>query len=781
MRLNEINWANQLPYDRGDEDAEFVREFVAQFKLSALSGDLPALSAMVVQLDRQVNEDTITPSDMSLDWRKLYDLMCSLLRPKIWQDGPIQQRFFPASVAMDVFAELLPQIQFNSLDWQIPTIQMLNLFVPTARAPKGTTPTSSGPASTDPKRWLPTVFSLWSFNLRVSGYDGFFMRLVTTLVVEQRGQLRLTNEQIRFAFASGLHCFSLPVAGAAVQLWRHVSNTLTDTSPLYRMPPGGVLPLREERAQMFARMIVYTLRDDEPGGTLDLFGQLVQMIEPFFHPSNNGSWSSILARFLRHLARELLQRTRNEAFDGWGAPADTHLARHIRRRFVVLVRALAMLLLFSKSEDIVSMSHSTLKHLAELEPDLIFRPLLDTLYTAIDSVTETHRMISAMRALGKLATTLSNFAHYPEGAQHVAPLLTLTLPGIDVNDPVKSCSALSFVSNLCYNGVVFEELAAPGDMPGLQQPPSPSSTAIGEEQDVDEPPEVDMAQIEWLTRASTAQFEAWIDQYLRRVFALVDNLSSSLETSNASSTEVGLGNLAAHTTNMVLHQCSERYHPMVTRLITRFATSITSLSAVGSVRKVVSAFATAIPGPALASLLPLCCERIAEEIENGVGLAPSLSRVAQSHAETTLIWFVSLLVALVEGQDGRQILRYQDQLLATMDLLLGQCLSRHVYDMASSLLYHVLSCLTRTSPLHGRSVPASQWANPEFRENHFRYWGQHPDVASPEFTIEWHVPSAAEVEFAQKILRQIVQPRVSELDEFIDALAGGREPTDREN
>ncbi|KAJ2759132.1 Proteasome activator BLM10, partial [Coemansia nantahalensis] len=290
-----------------------------------------------------------------------------------------------------------------------------------------------------------------------------------------------------------------------------------------------------------------------------------------------------------------------------------------------------------------------------------------------------------------------------------------------------------------------------------------------------------MAQIEWLTRASTAQFEAWIDQYLRRVFALVDNLSSSLETSNASSTEVGLGNLAAHTTNMVLHQCSERYHPMVTRLITRFATSITSLSAVGSVRKVVSAFATAIPGPALASLLPLCCERIAEEIENGVGLAPSLSRVAQSHAETTLIWFVSLLVALVEGQDGRQILRYQDQLLATMDLLLGQCLSRHVYDMASSLLYHVLSCLTRTSPLHGRSVPASQWANPEFRENHFRYWGQHPDVASPEFTIEWHVPSAAEVEFAQRILRQIVQPRVSELDEFIDALAGGREPTDREN
>ncbi|KAJ2824625.1 Proteasome activator BLM10, partial [Coemansia erecta] len=680
---------------------------------------------------------------------------------------------------MDVFQELLPQIQFNSMDWQIVTVQLLVLFVPTARPPKGVDLVPGGPQSTDPKRWLPTIFSLWSFNLRTSVFDPYLMNLVTTLVLEQRGQLKLTNEQLRFVFASGLHFFNLPVSRGAVVLPRSMSTSLRDTSGIYRMPAGGGLPLKEERAHTFARFIVYTMHDESDGGTLGLFEQLVQMIEPFYHPSNNGSWSGMLARFLRHLAKELLQRCRAEAADDCEVPEDARLSRRIRRRFVVSVRTLAMLLLFSKGEDSVSMSHSTLKHLAELEPDLIFRPLLDTLYTAIDAITETHRMISAMRALAKLATTLSNFAHYPEGAQHVAPLLTLTLPGIDVNDPTKSYFALSFIYNLCHNGVVFDELLAPGDMPGVRSMSKDSEV----EPDTSEPPELDMEQIEWATRASTAQFEAWIDQYLRRVFALMDNLSSSLDTNNntSSSTDIKLESMAAHATELVLLQCGSRYHPMISRLITGFATSITSLSAVDGMCKIVNAFAGALPELALANLVPLCCEHIAEEIENGVGLTPSLSRYTRTHSETTLIWFASMLAALTEGQDGRQLLKYKDQIMRAVQLLSGTCMSRHVYGIGGRLLHNALSSLTRTSPVRGRSVPESVWNDAEFRDNHFRHWGEHPDVADAEFSLQWHVPSAPEVAFAQELMRGAVEPRIGELSAFIESVADGREPSNTEN
>ncbi|KAJ2161250.1 Proteasome activator BLM10, partial [Coemansia sp. RSA 552] len=778
MRLEEVNWAKLLPYDRGNEDVQFVREFVAQFKQSTLSGNLPAIAAVLSQLDR--SEDVLTSSELTLDWRCLYDLARSLIFPKIWQDNPIQHRFFPPSVAEEVFEELLPQIQFNSQDWQLATIQLLNLFVPVSRPASPVPATDAEAAAADPTRWLPTIFSLWSFNLRTS-YDAYFMGLVTYLVSEQRGHFKLTNEQIRFGFASGLHFFNLPISRGSATLPRTAATTLTDTWLFYRMPANGSLPLREERALTFARFIVYTIHDESPGGTLELFEQLVQMIEPFYHPSNNGSWSNMLARFLRHLAKELVQRCRTEADSKYNVLESARLSRTIRRRFVVSVRTLATLLLFSKGEDLVGTSHSTLKYLADVEPDLVFRPLLDTLYTAVDSVTETHRMISAMRALSKLASTLSNFEHYPEGAQHIAPLLMLTLPGIDVNDPTKSFFALSFVCHLCHNGVVFEELPALGDMPGPRSMSTTSSAAIDEDAEIEVPPEPDMDQIEWATRASTAQFETWIDQFLRRVFVLMDNLSSSLDATDAASADLALEMMTAHTTELVLRQCSARYTPMITRLITGFVTSITSLSAVDAMGKIVYAFAGAIPEQALTSLLPQCCDRIAEEIENGVGLTPSLSRSAKSHSETTLIWYASMLSALTEGQDGRSLLPYKKMVMSTLELLLTQCMSRHVYTVANGTLYNIMASLTRTFPLHRRSVPRSVWEDPEFHENHFRYWGQHPDVSGPEFEIEWHIPGRDEIEFALEIVRGIIAPKAAELTAFVGSNPQSHVPTKQDS
>ncbi|KAJ2023635.1 Proteasome activator BLM10, partial [Coemansia sp. S610] len=687
-------------------------------------------------------------------------------------------RFIPPAAAIEVLQELLPSVQFNSLDWQIVNIQLINLFVPTSVLPLGSTTIES--AESAPERWLPTIFSLWSFNLRASGYDAYFLNLVTCLAVEQRGQLRFTNEQIRIAFASGLHFFNLPVTRGAIPLPRNLSFSLTDTSYFYRLPANSSLPLSEERALTFARFIVYTMNDESPGGTMELFEQLVQMIEPFYHPSNNGSWTSILSRFLRNLSKELLERVTAEANEDCRVPLDMRLTRRMRRRFVLSLRTLAMLLLFSKSEDSISMSHSTLKHLAEVEPDLIFEPLLDTLYTAIDSVTETHRMISAMRALAKLASTLSNFSLYPEGAQHVAPLLILTLPGIDVNDTTKTWFALTFIRNLCLNGVVLEELPVTGDMPAPRTSSKASmvSEAV-EDPSIDNLPEPDMDQVEWMTRASTAQFETWLDQYLRRIFVLVDNMSSSLETSEASSSsgDSGLQAIVAQTTEVVLLQCSERYYPMVSRLITDFVTNTSSLSAVDNMNKIVFAFASAMPEIALQALLPVSCERITEDIENGVGRTPSLSKRTRSHSETTLVWFASVLAVLTDQQRGEYLMRYKDQLLRTVNLILDHCMSRQVYATAGRILLNIISSLTCMYTKRGHSVPDSVWNDPEFRENHFRHWGELPKIDEPDFELEWILPNQKDVDLSLELLRNVIVPRIADLDKFMDAVPSKQEAT----
>ncbi|KAJ2003803.1 Proteasome activator BLM10 [Coemansia thaxteri] len=832
MRLDEFKWNRLLPYDRGSEDAEFEQTLVTQLRLCILGSDYRAVSALLSQFDSNYNvlslplrihtsrilyelattqtldptlmrvsttiltrtlgrEEQLTIDDLALDWRKLYDLVRSLVFPKVWQDNPLQRRtklknavdlgcivnrFFPPSAAREIFQELLPQLQFNSMDWQIPIVQMLNLFLPTSAPPKGS---SANLAEASPELWLPTIFSLWSFNLRTSGYDSCFMDIVTYLAVEQKGLLTFSKDQVRFVFASGLHFFKLPITrGGAVLSQTHPSG-LSDTGLFYRLPQNGCLPMSEEKPLTFARFIAYTIHDESPGGTMELFEQLVQMIEPFYHPANNGTWTANLARFLRHLSRELMERVYVESDSECKVPVDMRLTRRVRRRFVLAVRTLAMLLLFSKTEDSISKSHSTLKYLAMVEPDLIFAPLLETLYTSIDSVTETHRMLSAMRALAKLATTLSNFSHYPEGAQHVAPLLNLTLPGIDANDTTKTWFTLVFIRNLCFNGVVFEELPTVGDMPAPRASSKASSAMdLAEDPSVDNLPEPDMDQIEWMTRASTAQFETWIDQYLRRIFALVTNLSSSLDSSEAlSSGDGGLHTLVGMTTKMVLHQCSERYYPMISRLMTDFVTSIGSLSVVDPMCKIVYTFASAMPKHALQSLLPYCCERIAEDIENGVGLAPSLSRHARSHSETTLIWFTSALYALTDLQCGEHLVPYRTQILATFSLLLDRCMSGRVFRTASRALRHIIVSLTRIQPERGRSVPTSVWNDPTFRENHFRHWGQLPQIDDPGFALEWHSRSKQAIDFALELVRSLIVPRISELERFIDAAPDKRQST----
>lgn len=41
--------------------------------------------------------------------------------------------------------------------------------------------------------------------------------------------------------------------------------------------------------------------------------------------------------------------------------------------------------------------------------------------------------------------------HYPEGALHLAPLLQLSLPGIDPNDPIKTDSTFKFYCSFLAN------------------------------------------------------------------------------------------------------------------------------------------------------------------------------------------------------------------------------------------------------------------------------------------------------------------------------------------
>lgn len=84
--------------------------------------------------------------------------------------------------------------------------------------------------------------------------------------------------------------------------------------------------------------------------------------------------------------------------------------------------------------------------MAQLRPDLVVPPLLERLYSAVDTVTEPHRLTAALQCVVSVVRPLvSGGKAYPEGPSHVIPLLMASLPAVDTNDIRKT-----LVVNFCY-------------------------------------------------------------------------------------------------------------------------------------------------------------------------------------------------------------------------------------------------------------------------------------------------------------------------------------------
>lgn len=74
-----------------------------------------------------------------------------------------------------------------------------------------------------------------------------------------------------------------------------------------------------------------TEKESPESSTLSHLAELIQATESFYHPSNYGKWSYVLALFLEALARDYLERWNEgicESFSFWAYWCDDKL-RHI--------------------------------------------------------------------------------------------------------------------------------------------------------------------------------------------------------------------------------------------------------------------------------------------------------------------------------------------------------------------------------------------------------------------------------------------------------------------
>lgn len=186
------------------------------------------------------------------------------------------------------------------------------------------------------------------------------------------------------------------------------------------------------------------------------------------------------------------------------------------------MRTVALLSMFSRDPLTIANSQSALKTMGFLEPDLIFPAVLERSYPALETLLETHRTTACITALSTVAPPLISRSIYPAGAKHLVPLLELCLPGLDVNDPIKTMSTsmfvISSVLSIMVDDLTRPEVQTDTDMPVYEDLPPTIIIEDGSE------PEMTRAEEDVAVRNSTAGFPGWVANFFRAVLVVFEAL-----------------------------------------------------------------------------------------------------------------------------------------------------------------------------------------------------------------------------------------------------------------
>ncbi|KAL4243149.1 BLM10 family protein [Abortiporus biennis] len=543
------------------------------------------------------------------------------------------------------------------------------------------------------------------------------------------------------------------------------------------------------RHNFIAKIIVYSMsvdgpiRDEEDGTSedgylagsraLDSLDKLITSTESFFHPSNSGPWTLHLTNFMRRLTHEFCKRWMEEQAPTCKTPVTQRLTPAIRKSFVTVLRTPALLAMFAKDPISGTCAQIGLKSLAILEPNLVMPELLERAYSGLEVVNETHRTTTVMTTLSGVALTLVSEKLWVGGQKHVVPLLELCIPGIDLNDPIKTLCASMFIVSVVQHIKIGDlsiqqgGVALSGDAPAeelmdvdMDVDHLPDGTENGER------PVYSRAVERTLTRDSTAGFADWVTSLFRRVLALFENLPEEggrRNTTGGKMEEAVLKSLKG-TLDVVCLHLSDQLFDLVLKLVFDYATTNAKSNAVRAFGQLVACLSRVKPDKTIGKFLPYCISQIQEELKHGASSIRTTSTHAAVPSDTTLHWNMSILRGCL-GYGGPTLLKYKDQIIDLIVMLVEKTKSERGYTGTGRLMNRVLHTLASLYPTNSRFVNADLWDDPDFNHRHNEYWGQLYEAQ--DVKVEWHTPSEPEIDFVLEILDRIGTPSLDIIEKLL--------------
>ncbi|KAG0225196.1 hypothetical protein B0O80DRAFT_458867 [Mortierella sp. GBAus27b] len=752
-----IHWAKQLDLYL---DLKYKLPKDTRIALAKVFWELtlaPGMDATMIELWCQYcarlikKKDLIGPKDLTLPWRPIYDLLERALFIKNRQKTPFSeprriskvirlveeaQRFFPPEASKEILEEFLPKMSTVNIQTLLKAQSYLTTFLPTSME-----------SGMDPREWTPALFRLWSIVTRSSEFDRNFLSLFGRVAQDNVGVKDMfTQAQVRTIFSSGLSLLNLPV-GKGQRL-----KSVDPENGTHKLISRG-----DGKLGSFALFILYNInpvseRENPESSSLALLADFIQATESFFHPSNSGPWAIDLSSFLRALSWEYLNRLKAEEEPTCKTPQELRLTPELNDKFVEIIRGVAFQMMFSKDQRALAQNNVTLRSLAWIAPKLVIPGILERAYPSLESLTETHRTTSVISALNAIALPLLNRDHYPQGGKHLLPLLHLTVPGVDLNDPAKTWHTLVFVASTLVS-VPVKDLTESGGM-GYEW----GGMEIGA---LDSEEIVDLEYEDACRKASTADFEEWLMKFLRRIIFMFENYPDARQGGKKDAVETSVTGTTHYCFEILFGQLSTKLYDRTTKIIIELLESAPMINAGIAVGTLISCWASANRKMAMAKAFPILDRMIRSELEHGASSTPSLT-YSDLQQDASLHYYQELLQQLLGCSD---LTGHRAEIMSLTKLMMEKCQDRKGYKLAAKCMSVAIQNMACIYLIDYRSHDPTLWNDEAFMEESHQHWGHLGEVGSDQMV--WHIPSQDEINFSLELIEAFYVPSVSRARELM--------------
>lgn len=546
----------------------------------------------------------------------------------------------------------------------------------------------------------PGLFHLWALGGRSKTFDINFIDLLSRLA---RDSLQMSHVQFG---ASGIFSEdqSALVFTAILRLLEiPVGQATSPYSPVVDLTAGLAATLEKDPkkhpiAHHIARWIVMSLSPHALNTTASVLTRLeglIQAIETFFHPSNNGVWTKNLSQLIYYLSDFFVMRWNRERSGEMDIPEDRLLTPPLKRRFVLALRDAVFMGIYSKSGTAMNFSMQSLQSIAFLEPDLVLPGILQRVYPAMQGLVEVHRTTSSLRAL----QVLSNIIVKNKGYRvHMTTLLSLALPGIDANDLDKTMQTLIFIQSVAYSipfhdlrktsipeGLISDDIAADWIRSEIEILGNGDfSNAYGYQTLPDQ-------QEQQILKASTQIFAEFLSSLLDRVFVLLENLPDVSRVRSGSPEEAIVNTLPSAFLPLLASLSPELYEVALEK-ITNFVGTHVIHQARDAMAFICDALCKVNPVKGLKRLLPVLLAGIRTEIDENGAASSRHSGADVLPRDRGLVWYTTILSMCVV-HSGSALLEFKDELLNISEYMQNRCRGIPAVHV-SNFIHHLLLSLT---------------------------------------------------------------------------------------